>query len=124
VTPSTLVPSAAARTGLGNYMITYAKGTLNVAVWPYTTLFRSQSKAYGQAITLDPTAFTVSGLVGGDTITGVTLTSAGTAANAATAEEHTSALASHLTGVCSYKIAYANGTLNVGVRTLTITAKD
>src|SRR5207253_3836817 len=71
--PYSIVPSAAVGTGLGNYKITYANGTLNVGVGTLTITAKDQSKAYGQAITLEPTECTVSGLVGGDTITGVTL---------------------------------------------------
>ena len=74
-----LTPSAA--TGgtftASNYSITYTPGTLTVTAAPLTVTANNRSKSYGQALTLGTTAFTISGLVNDDTVTGVTLTSTG-----------------------------------------------
>ena len=64
-------------TGLGNYTISYVNGSLTVEPAALTITANSASKTYGQTATLVGTEFTESGLVNGDTITGVTLISAG-----------------------------------------------
>ena len=78
-----IAPSAAVGTGLSNYTITYANGALTVNTASLTVTAGAQSKTYGTTANLGSTAFTTSGLVNGDTVTGVTLTSAGAAATAA-----------------------------------------
>src|SRR5207237_97893 len=89
-----------------------------------TITAKDQSKAYGQAMTLDSTQFTATGLINGDAITSLTLASAGTAATAAAGSYSIVPSAAVGTGLSNYTIAYKNGTLNVGAATLTITAKD
>src|SRR5262249_5382349 len=59
-------------------------------------------------------AFTQTGLLNGDTITGVTLTSAGAAASAAVGSYDIVASAATGTGLSNYAITYVNGTLLVG----------
>ena len=66
-----------------NYTITYANGTLTVNPAALTITANNASKTYGQTATLAGTAFTASGLVGGDTVGSVTETSTGSAATAA-----------------------------------------
>ena len=80
--PYAIVPSAAVGTGLGNYTISYLQGSLTVNPAPLTITAESTSKTYGQPVTFTGTEFTESGLVNGDTVTGVTLSSAGAAATA------------------------------------------
>ena len=65
-----------------NYSITYTPGSLTVDATPLSVTANARSKSYGQTLTLGTTAFTASGLVNGDTVTGVTLTSTGAAATA------------------------------------------
>ncbi len=74
-----IVPSAATRTGLGNYIITYVNGTLTVNPATLTITANNASKTYGTLKSFSATAFTGIGLVtaNGDTITGVTETSTG-----------------------------------------------
>ena len=69
-------------TGLGNYTISYLQGSLTVNPAPLTITAESTSKTYGQTVTFAGSEFTESGLVNGDTVTGVTLSSAGAAATA------------------------------------------
>ncbi|MDR3741939.1 MAG: MBG domain-containing protein, partial [Terracidiphilus sp.] len=83
--PYTIVPSAAAGTGLSNYNISYANGSLAVSAAPLTITASAQSKNYGTALTLGTTAFTTGTLYNGDTVSGVTLTSSGAAATAGVA---------------------------------------
>src|SRR5207237_1627040 len=49
--PYTIVPSAAVGSGLGNYNITYANGTLTVTGATLTITANSRSKTYGAAVT-------------------------------------------------------------------------
>ena len=67
----------------GNYTIgTLNPGTLTVNAAPLTITANNDSKTYGTLKTFSSTSFTASGLVNGDTITGVTETSTGAAASA------------------------------------------
>ncbi len=106
-----------------NYNITYVPGTLTVNQAPAITITANpQNKTYGATANLGTTAFTPTGLVGGDTITGVTLTSAGSPATADVANYNI--VPSNETGVnlANYAgVNYVNGTLTVGKAPLTIT---
>ena len=107
-------------TGLANYTITYATG--NLTVNPALTITASaQSKTYGTTLSLGTTAFTTSTLYGSDTVTGVTLTSAGAAATATVAGSPYTITPSAATGsgLSNYTITYATGNLTVNPATLT-----
>ena len=124
--PYTIVPSGAVGTGLGNYTISYVNGGLTVEPAALTITAESTSKTYGQAVTLTGTEFTETGLVNGDTITSVTLTSAGAAATAVVAGSPYAIVASGAvgTGLGNYTISYVNGGLTVEAAALTITAES
>ena len=113
-------------TGLGNYTISYVNGGLTVGAAALTITAESTSKTYGQTVTLTGTEFTESGLVNGDTITGVTLTSAGAAATAPVAGSPYTIVPSGAvgTGLSNYTISYVNGSLTVETAELTITAES
>ncbi len=122
-----IVPSAATGTGLDKYDITYVNGTLTVSARPTLLITaNNQTKTLGQALDLGTTAFTITGtLAGGDSITGVTLTSAGAATGAAVGTYDIVPSAATGTGLDKYDITYANGTLTVGAKPiLTVTAND
>jgi hypothetical protein len=74
--PYNITPSAAVGTGLGNYSINYAKGTLTVTKAPLTVTVNPATSVYGAAFP----AFTgtVSGAVAGDGITATYSTAATT----------------------------------------------
>ena len=72
-----IVPSAAVGTGLGNYTITYTNGTLTVDPAALTITANDRTKTYGDLVTFAGMEFTPAGLVNGDVVTSVTLTSAG-----------------------------------------------
>jgi len=124
--PYSIVPSAAVGTGLGNYAIAYANGQLALTAAPLTITPNNRSKVYGQTVTFAGTEFTTSGLVNSDTVTSVTLTSAGAAATAAVAGSPYNIVPSVAlgTGLGNYTIAYANGQLTVTAAPLTITANN
>ena len=63
-----------------NYSFSFVNGTLTVSAAPLTITPTSESKSYGATYSL--TAFSTSGLQNSDSVTGVTLTSSGTAATA------------------------------------------
>ncbi len=124
--PYSITVSSAAGTGLGNYTITYINGQLTVNPAALTITAKNAGKTYGQTLTLAGTEFTTSGLVNGDTVSTVTLTSPGAAATAGAAGSPYAIAVSNAggTGLGNYTITYAPGTLTVTPATLTITAGD
>src|SRR5262249_2369135 len=117
--PYAITPSAAVGSGLGNYTISYAHGsrtlktpplthyangsfTVNTAALTITA--NNDTKAYGTLKTFSATAFTATGLVNGDTITGVTETSAGAPASAAVGSYDIVPSAATGTGLSNYAI--------------------
>src|SRR5208282_3915495 len=124
--PYNIVPSAAVGTGLANYTITYANGTLTVSPAGLTVTANNRTKTYGQAVTFAGTEFTTVGLVNSDTVTTVTLTSTGAAATATVAGSTYSIVPSAAvgTGLGNYTVTYANGTLTVSPAGLTVTANN
>ncbi len=84
--PYDIVASGAVGTGLGNYTITYQAGELTVEPEGVEDDGRTTGrKTYGDAVTFAGTEFTTSGLINGDAVSSVTLTSAGAAATATVA---------------------------------------
>jgi hypothetical protein len=106
-----------------NYTITYASGALTVNPAALTVTASNQNKTYGQTVTFAGTEFATSGLVNGDTVTSVTLSSSGAAATATVAGSPYSIVpgAALGTGLANYAITYADGTLTVGKATPVIT---
>ena len=78
-TTYTITPSATSAT---NYTITPVTGTLTVNKAPLSITANNRTKIAGNDITLGSTAFTTSGLVNSDAVTGVTLTSTGSGSGA------------------------------------------
>ena len=109
-----------------NYAITYANGTLTVNPAALTITASNQGKTYGTTASLGTTAFSATGLVAanGDSISGVTLTSAGAASSANVAGSPYAITASNATGsgLSNYTISYVNGVLTVNPAALTIIA--
>jgi hypothetical protein len=118
-----IVPLAAAGTDLSDYTITYVDGTLTVNKAKLTVTANSTSKTYGQTATFGTATFTETGLVtaNGDTITGVTETSAGAPISATVGNYNIVPSAATGTGLGNYTITYVNGTLTVNPAPLTIT---
>ena len=105
-----------------NYSFSYVGGTLSVTPAPLTITATSKSKTYGTTLTLGTTSFTTRGLLAGATVTGVTLTSAGSAAGAAVGNYPIVPSAAVGTGLSNYAITYVSGTLTVKPAPLKITA--
>ncbi|MBI3601965.1 MAG: filamentous hemagglutinin N-terminal domain-containing protein [Candidatus Omnitrophica bacterium] len=103
-------------------------GTASLTIHALLSIIaNSLSKVYGDTATLGTTAFTTSGtLYGSDSVTGVTLTSAGAAATANVAGSPYDIVPSAAvgSGLDNYIISYVNGALTVTPAALTITAND
>lgn len=120
----TITPTATAGNRLTNYNIVYVAGTLTVNQAALTITAKNDSKTYGATKTFTTTAFTQRGLVTGDTISGVTLTSAGAAADANAGTYSIVASDAAGTNLANYLITYVDGTLTVKKAALTITASS
>ena len=109
--PYSIVPSAATGTGLGNYNITYANGTLTLNPAPLVVTPLDASRAYGQ--TNPVFAASYSGFVNGqtNTVLGGTLVLS-TIANSSSPVGTYPITASGLTAI-DYSITYSNGTLTI-----------
>src|SRR5262249_42452683 len=102
-------------------------GTVSQAQLTITA--KDESKTYGNTFTPDGTTqFSTSGLVNGDSVSSVTLSSNGSAA-AATVAGSPSAIAASAAvfgagSASNYAITYVNGALTVNKAHLTVTADD
>lgn len=110
-----IVPGSAAGTDLTNYTITYSNGILTINPAALTITADNLTKAHGQTVTFTGMEFTTSGLVNTDSVTHVTLTSAGAAATATVAGSPYAIVPSAATGtgLANYEINYVNGTLTI-----------
>jgi hypothetical protein len=129
--PYPIYGSNAQGSGLSNYQITYTEGTLTVnpaglSVSPLNITAANQSKVYGTTLDLGTTAFTAVGLLNSDTVSGVTLTSAGAAASATVAGAPYLIVPSNAqgSGLSNYTISYIDGLLTVLPAPLTIIASN
>jgi hypothetical protein len=107
-----------------NYNLVYVAGTLTINAAPLTITADNASKTYGQTPLLPSTAFVASGLLNGDTIAGVTLTSPGAAPTAGVGSYPIVPSAASGPRAGNYSITYSNGTQTVSSTSLTITAKN
>ncbi|MEY4385611.1 MAG: hypothetical protein RLY20_894, partial [Verrucomicrobiota bacterium] len=107
-----ITPSTASGLGLTNYAIGYSNGTLSVNAAGLLITTVSTNKNYG--VTLNPTAYTVSGLLNGDSVTNVVLASGGSVSNAPVGSYGITAALVEGSGLTNYAIGYSNGVLSVG----------
>lgn len=98
----------------GNYTMTNPAITNSITAKPLTITANSSSKCFGVTPTFLGTEITpVTGLIGTDAVTGVTLTSAGTLATAAAGTYPIVASTAVGTGLTNYSFNYVNGTMTV-----------
>src|SRR6185295_9710475 len=109
-----------------NYRFAFVSGTLTITQAALTVTASNQVKTYGQTATFAGTEFSTAGLIDGDTVTNVTLTSRGVAATASVAESPYAIVPSAAigTGLDNYTISYINGMLTVTPAPLTVTANN
>ncbi|MBE9601761.1 MBG domain-containing protein [Pedobacter sp. MC2016-24] len=111
---------------LGNYTVSNPNGVLTVTQKTLTITAAARTKTYGDAVTFDGTEFTATGLINGNTVTGVTLSSTGAAATATVAGSTYPIVASAAvgTGLTNYAITYADGALTVTPKALVVVNTD
>ncbi len=111
-----------------NLLVTYVAGHLTVNPVAITITASDQSKQYGQELDLGTTAFAITAgtLLEGDSITGVTLSSAGAAAGATVTGSPYAITPSLPTGIdtIKYAITYLDGALTINTVPLTVKADD
>jgi hypothetical protein len=127
-----VLPTATLSAGVHSLLVQYSgspgfpaasyRAQLSVYQAPLTITAKDASKTYGQAVTFAGTEFTADGLVNGDTVTGVTLTSAGAAGSAGVGSYPLVPSAAAGNGLENYAITYASGALTVNPAPLIITA--
>lgn len=113
-------------TDTADYNNATATVSLTVNPAPLTITAKGESKTYGTIFTPDGTTqFTASGLLNGNTISSVMLTSSGYAATASVIGSPYAITPSAAagSGLSNYTISYVNGMLTVTAAPLTITAK-
>ena len=98
-----------------NYDFTYVAANFNVTNATLTITAHNLSKCFGQTLTFTGSDYTVSGLVNGNTVSAVTLTSTGSASGAAVGPHTITASNATGTGLTNYTIDYVTGTLTVNV---------
>jgi filamentous hemagglutinin family protein len=108
-----------------NYDISYDNGALTVDPATLTVTASNASKVYGDLATLNgSTGFTAGGLVNGDTVTTVSLSSSGTTATAGAGDYDIVAASAQGSGLDNYTITYVDGTMTVTPRALTVAADN
>ena len=126
--PYAIVASNAMGTGLSNYNISYHDGQLTVNAIALDITANNQSKNYADTVAFTGSEFTVGAgqLKNSDSVTSVTLTSAGAAMTAIVAGSPYTITPSAAigSGVGNYTIAYHDGSLTVNAIALDITANN
>ena len=109
--------------GLSNYTIAYAPGVLTINPATLTITALDQTSTYGQTPAISTSAFGVTGLVNGDTVSAVSLTTAATGATPVGTAAITASAATG-SGLTNYAVTYRGGTLTIDPAALTVTALD
>ena len=126
--PYAITPSVAVGSGLGNYIIAYHDGHLTVNAIALDITANNQNKNYSDAFSFTDTEFTTGAgqLKNSDSVTSVTLTSAGAAGTATVAGSPYAITPSVAVGngLGNYIIAYHDGHLTVNAIALDITANN
>ena len=105
----------------GNYTVTEGPAIGQITPAALTITASDQSKTYGQTLALGTTAFTTGTLYGSDTVTGVTLTSAGAVATANVGIYTITPSSALGSGLGNYTISYVNAPTGLTVNPATLT---
>ncbi|WP_199286318.1 MBG domain-containing protein, partial [Xanthomonas sontii] len=117
-----ITASGATGAGLSNYVVSYVDGSLRVDPATLRIVANDASKTYGGTVNLS--GYSVSGLLNGDTVSGVALGSAGAGAGAAVGNYAITASGATGAGLSNYVVTYVDGSLRVDPATLRIVAND
>jgi hypothetical protein len=109
--------SSAVGSGLSNYTITYAPGSFSVTPAALTVTGGNRTTTYNATLQNNAT-YTVTGLLGNDTLTSVVGVASGT--NASTSTYNDSLSGALGTGLSNYTISYVNGALTINKAALSI----
>jgi len=107
-----------------NYTFVCVNGTLTIGAASLTITPTAQSKIYGSTLSIPTTAFSSVGLKNTDSISGVIMSSPGTAATSSAGSYTISAADAAGSGLSNYSIVYNTGALTVTKAVLTVTAND
>ena len=109
-----------------NYELTCKGAELTINPMALTVTANDEGKTYGDAFSFAGTEFKTTGLVDGDSVSSITLSSVGADKTAAVGAYDITASAAVGTGLGNYTISYEQGTLEVQPRTVTggFTAAD
>lgn len=112
-----ITAGGASGTGLGNYTIQYVNGNLTVHKANLTITALDQTKTFSNPFVFTGTEFSTTGLVNGDTVSSVMLTSPGTAAAAPVGSYAITATGGTGTALTNnnYNVSYVNGTMTVNM---------
>ena len=107
-----------------NYVLTYVGANLTITSRAITITASAQGKTYGDVLALGTTAYTITSgtLSNAGDITGVTLTSVGAVGTAAQGPYNVTPSAATGPNAANYAITYADGSLTVNTRPITVTA--
>jgi hypothetical protein len=110
----TITPTIGTLAAANYAFTTFATATLSVTPATLTITANNESKLYGTSFTpVGSSQFTSSGLVNGDTVTSVTLSSSGYAATATIGTYDIAPSAAIGSGLGNYTIGYVDGTIAV-----------
>ncbi|MBB2199943.1 MBG-2 domain-containing protein, partial [Gluconacetobacter sp. 1c LMG 22058] len=118
-----ITAAGATGSGLSNYAVTYQPGTLTIDPAALTVTALDQTSTYGTTPNLGTTAFSTTGLVNGDTVSSVSLTTAATGASSV-GSYGIGASAAQGSDLANYAVTYQPGTLTIDPAALTVTALD
>ena len=119
-----VVPGNAQGSGTGNYSLNYSNGTVTVSPVLLTITAGNTNKIYGGSISFDGSEFTTAGLLNGDSVTNVSLSSTGAGSNAPAGSYPIVVNGASGTGLTNYFLFYNYGVLNVGLANITVTASS
>ncbi|MET7141082.1 filamentous hemagglutinin N-terminal domain-containing protein [Xanthomonas sp. PPL139] len=117
-----ITASGATGAGLSNYVVSYVDGSLRVDPATLRIVATDANKTYGGTANLS--GYSVSGLLNGDTVSGVALGSAGAGTGAAVGNYAITASGATGAGLSNYVVSYVDGSLRVDPATLRIVASD
>ncbi|MDE7548081.1 MBG domain-containing protein, partial [Acetobacter fabarum] len=116
-----ITASNATGSGLGNYTISYSAGAYTITPAALSITANHQTGTYGQSPTLGTSAFTATGLLNSDTISGISLATNATSTSSVGDYAITASNATG-SGLGNYTISYSAGAYTITPVALTITA--
>lgn len=112
--PVSAAPMSLAGSAASNYSLVYPAGlTADITKRDLTVTATNKSKCFGSSLSFSGTEFTTSGLVPGDAVTTVLLSSNGSVSGASSGVYDIVPASANGSGLSNYTLLYANGKLTV-----------